>query len=192
MDTRIKTDVSEEILTLDDVSNFIKFEDDLDVEKFLINNMIVSVRAHFEKRTGLSFIEKTYETFFRHNDKPYVLPVEPIISVDKVETVDYQGTKAELVLNTGYFKKGLYQVEILTSEMAGWTNPLTSSGGYYDLLVTYKAGYGNDSTEKLPEDLLTAMRMQIKQWYDNRDDFYEFKILGTIEKILNRYKIKLL
>jgi hypothetical protein len=76
--------------------------------------------------------------------------------------------------------------------MAGWTNPLTSFGGYYDLLVTYKAGYGNTNTENLPADLLEAMKKQIKQWYDNRDDFYEFQILGSIEKIINKHKIKVL
>jgi hypothetical protein len=36
------------------------------------------------------------------------------------------------------------------------------------------------------------MMAQIKQWYDNRDDFYEFKILGSIEKILYLHKTKLI
>jgi uncharacterized phiE125 gp8 family phage protein len=192
MDTRIKTDITQEILNQDELKNYIKFEDDNAEEELLIVNMISEVRTHFEKKIGLSFIEKTYETLFHYDDKPFILPVSPVISIDKVELVDYQGTKTELILNSGYYKRGLYQVEILTSEMIGWQNPLTSFGGYYDLLVTYKAGYGNANTEKLPADLIGAMKKQIKQWYDNRDDFYEFNILGSIDKILNRHKINLL
>ena len=192
MDTRIKTDVAQEPLNMDELRNYIKFQDDNAEEDLLIEGMISEVRTHFEKRTGLSFAEKTYETLFRYNDKPFILPRSPIISVDKVELVDYQGTKTELILNSGYYKRGLYEVEILTSEMIGWQNPLTSFGGYYDLLITYKAGYGHADTESLPTDLIGAMKKQIKQWYDNRDDFYEFNLLGSIDKILNKHKTKVL
>jgi len=183
MDTRIKTDTKGEPLKQDDVLKFIKFEDTSNTSEIaLIIEMMASVRTHFERRTGLSFMEKTYETLFKYDDKPYVLPVQPVISVDKVETVDTYGTKTELDVNSDYFKRGLYQVEITSCYM---------TGTYYDLLVTYKAGYGHDDTEALPFDLQDAMKKQVKQWYDNRDDFYEFKILGSIEKILNTYKTRL-
>ncbi|TSA54096.1 MAG: hypothetical protein D4R45_04490 [Planctomycetaceae bacterium] len=192
MNTRIKTDTKGEPLSKDEVFNFIKFEDTSNTSEIaLIMSMIASVRTHFERRTGLSFMEKTYETLFKIDDKPFVLPIQPIISVDKVELVDQYGEKTELTLDTDYYKRGLYEIEIFTSSMAGWTNPLTSFSGYYDLFVTYKAGYGHGDTETLPFDLRDAMMKQIKQWYDNRDDFYEFKILGSIEKILNTYKTRL-
>ena len=184
MDLRIKTDLTSEVLKVDDVSAFIKFEDsDHGEEVALIANMISSVRCHFEKRTGLAFAQKTFEVLFKYNDKPFVLPVVPIISIDKVELVDYQGTKIELILNSGYYKRGLYEVEIQTSQM---------TSGFYDLLVTFKAGYGHTDTENLPYDLKEAMLKQVKQWYDNRDDFYEFKILGSIDRLLNLHKIKLI
>ena len=192
MDTRIRTAIVQEIVNREELNNFIKFEDENPEEDLLIYDMIAAVRAHFEKRTGLSFIEKTYETLFLYNDKPYILPVSPIISVDKVELMDYQGVKTELTLNSEYYKRGLYQIEICTSEVTGWPNPFISFDSYYDLLVMYKAGYGSSITEKLPADLLSAMKMQIKQWYDNRDDFFEFKILGSIDKILGRYKMKVI
>lgn len=62
----------------------------------------------------------------------------------------------------------------------------------YDLLVECKAGYGHDDTEDLPEDLKHAMKMQILQWYDNRDDFYEGVLLHSVDRILNSYKIRLI
>ena len=177
MKTRIKTDITSEILTSDEVSTFIKFEDTDAPETSLIKNMITAVRSHFEKRTGLSFVEKTYETFFRHDESPFYLPVSPVISIDKVEKIDYLGEKTELTLNTDYYKKGFYDIEIL---------PVLSSP--YDLFVTYKAGYGHDDTEVLPGDLMEAMKRQLAQWYDNRDDFLELNILGGIEKILQAHR----
>lgn len=184
MDLRIKTDIAQEVLSSDDVSQFIKFEDEDNADELaLISGMIASVRTHFERRTGLSFASRTYEALFKYYDKPYILPVQPVISVDKVEIVDPEGTKTELTLNSEYYKKGLYQVEIICDYM---------TGSYYDLLVTFKAGFGDAATEDLPADLKDAMKMQIKQWYDNRDDFFEFKILGNIQKVLNLYKTKLL
>lgn len=187
MDTRIKTDITTEPLLYADVAQFIKFSDSVAAEQTLIENMIKACRQHFERKCGLSFKERTYETLFRPFDAPFILPVMPIISVDKVETVDYQGTKTELTLNSDYYKRGLYQVEIQTSAVTGLKNPWRDGESSYDLLVTYKAGYGHTDTEVLPEALKEAMRRQVMQWYDNRDDFFELKFMGSIEAILRNY-----
>ncbi len=181
MDTRIKTDLTAEVIALDDVKNFIKFDEDSDEEVQLIQDMITAVRAHFEKRTGLSFGEKTYETLFHYYDRPFLLPVAPVISIESVEVVDYEGTKTALTLNSGYYKRGMLEVGILATISESET-----------LLVTYTAGYGDDATQKLPADLKNAMKMQVKQWYDNRDDFLEFNILGSIDRVLQLHKMKLI
>ena len=187
MDTRIKTDITSEPLTYADVAQFIKFLDTNASEQALIENMIKACRQHFERKCGLSFKERTYETLFKPHDKPFIIPVMPVISIDSVETVDYQGTKTTLTLNSDYYKRGLYQIEIQTSAITGISNPWRDGDSSYDLLVTYKAGYGHADTEVLPEALKEAMRRQVMQWYDNRDDFYELKLLGSIESILRSY-----
>lgn len=191
MDLRIKTDEADEILAAADIAQYLKYEDNAAPELAIIDNMIVEARAHFEKITGLSFIEKTYQVLFKHDDKPYILPVSPVISVEKVEIVDIEGTPDELTLNSDYYKRGLYEIEIIT-EASSISNPFRTFAGKYDLKVEFKAGYGNSDTEALPGDLLGAIKKQVKQWYDNRDDFYEFNILGSINKILSRYRVRLL
>jgi uncharacterized phiE125 gp8 family phage protein len=189
MNTRIKTDTTLEVLQPTEVMQFIKFEDTTEGDEVgLIVNLIKGVRSHFEKRTGLSFLEKTYETFFRHSESPYILPVSPVISVDTVETVDHEGTKTELTLNSDYHKKGLYEIEIFPYSLSTIANPWHSFEGTYDLLVTYKAGYGHTDTETIPEDLKQAMLKQIIRWYDNRDDFLEGTLLPEVNRILNLYK----
>jgi len=191
MDLRIKTDTTSEILATDEgggaIEQYLKYEDAQTAELALIDDMITEVRAHFEKITGLSFVQKTYVVYFRHEDKPFVLPVSPVISVDKVEEVDVEGTGTELTLNSDYHKKGMYEVEILC-DAGSIANPFRTFSGKYDLRVEFKAGYGHDDTESLPGDLMGAVKKQVKQWYDNRDDFYEMKILGSIQAVLRRHQ----
>ena len=183
MDVRIKTDITSEILSAADVKPYIKYEDSDADEIEVIDDMIKTVRTHLEERTGSSFAERTYEVFFKAHEAPFILPVFPIISVDKVETIDYLGIKSELTLNSGYYKAGLYEVTIITSA-AAMKNPFNESEPSYDLLVTCKAGYGHADTETLPKDLLGAIKTQVFQWYDNRDDFYEGNYLGAVDKII--------
>jgi len=186
MDVRIKTDITSEILSAADVKPYIKYEDSDANEIIVIDDMIKTVRTHLENRTGSSFAEREYEIFFKADESPFILPVYPIISVDKVETVDYQGTKAELTLNSGYYKAGLYEITIITS-LSAVNNPFNESSTR-NLLVTCKAGYGHDDTEILPKDIIGAIKTQVFQWYENRDDFYEGNYLGMVNKIIKLYR----
>lgn len=188
MDVRIKTDITSEILSAADLITYIKYEDNEADEIIVIDDMIKTVRSHLEQRIGSSFAEREYEIFFKSGDSPFILPVYPIISVDKVETVDYQGNKNELELNSGYYKAGLYEVTIIASVSASESNPFSESDLSYNLLVTCKAGYGHDDTENLPKDLIGAMKTQVFQWYENRDDFYEGNYLGMVDKIIKLYR----
>jgi len=188
MNIRIKTDTGDEPVTIAKARQFVKHEDDSDTAEItLITDMVAAVRTHIERRTGLSLVGKTYEVFFRWDDKPFILPVSPVISVDKVEKVDYLGTKTELTLNTDYFKKGLYDIEIIPM-LGATSDPLRNDNGLYDLLVTFQAGYGDDLTEDCPADILDAMMTQVVQWYENRDDFRELNFIGKVNKIVNTYK----
>lgn len=187
MDTRISSDLTSEPLTSAIAAFFIKYEDGNSDELDLIEGIISEARTHFEKLTGLSFAEKTFQTLFKYGDKPFILPWSPVISITSVKTIDIEGTENSLTLNSDYYKRGLYEVEIIADD-ATVSNPFREYPGKYDLKIEYKAGYGNAATEDLPADLLGALKKQVKQWYDNRDDFYEFKMLGSIRAILNKYK----
>ena len=179
MQIRITTDLSSEPLTLAIMSQFLKYEDNQSDENTLINTMISSVRILLEKRTGLTFAEKEYEIRLNSDDYPFVIPVYPIISVDEVLTIDYQGTESDaLVLNTGYFKSGMYEIDLTVSGL------IKSS----TLKVTCKAGYGHNDTEDLPALLIDAMKTQVFQWYENRDDFKELNTLGIIDKAVSLFK----
>ena len=187
MDKRIKTEITSEILSAADLKTFINYDDTNAAEIVLIDDMIKAVRTHLERKTSMSFAQRVYEIYFKADESPFILPVFPIISIDKVETVDHEGTPVELVLNSGYFKKGLYDVEILPV-MGPSSNPFASGSGHLDLQVECKAGFGHADTEILPLDIVVAMKSQVFQWYDNRDDFYEGNYIGKVDKIISSYR----
>ena len=179
MQIRITTDLSAEPLSLEIMSQFLKYEDDAEAENTLINAMISSVRTILEKRTGLTFAQKTFVILLDSDDYPFVIPVYPVISVDEIKTIDYQGTESDaLVLNTGYYKKGMYEIDLTAPGMSKSDT----------LKVTCKAGYGATDTETLPVALMDAMKSQVFQWYENRDDFKELNTLGMIDKVVNLFR----
>lgn len=185
MQIRISTALTTEPLTLAVMKHFLKYEEgeadaeDLTAEEVLINSMISSVRILLEKRTGLTFAQKTFEIHFDNDDFPFVIPVYPVISVDEVLIIDSSGTEGDaLVVNSGYSKAGMYEIDLNVPGM----NSISR------LKVTAKAGYGHNDTETLPALLMDAMKTQIFQWYENRDDFKELNVLGIIDKSVNLFK----
>lgn len=175
MHTRVTTDITSEPLSASGIADFLKYEDGQQSELDLIDQMIAEVRCYMERRTGLSFAQKTLETFFLRGDYPYMLPVSPVISVDKVETVDYDGSTTELTENSGYYLRGSQEKEVVISP---WS----------DVIVTYKAGYGHDDTEDLPKDIEGAMKQQVWQWYYNRGDWEGRNYLPHVEKVVKLHR----
>ncbi|MFO8021522.1 MAG: head-tail connector protein [Perlabentimonas sp.] len=176
---KISQDITAEPVSTDDVRQFIKHTDDTDTDEIeLIEDMIKGVRWYIERQTGLALAEKTIiEYFERDNNGQYVLNIAPVISVDKVELLDLEETATELTLNEDYFKSGLYEKVILTNEVSN----------SHTLKVTYTAGYGDD-TEPLPFDLKQAVMRQVKQWYDNRDEYLDGTYMSTVHAIIKSYQ----
>ena len=189
MNIRIKTDLEAEPLTLAVMSQFLKYEDNQTAENTLISSMISSIRTILEQRTGLVFAAKTFEVHFDPSDYPFVIPVYPIISVDSMVAIDYQGTETDLTLNTDYYKTGMYEIDLIINSLLNYNPETLDDDKYHDRYkVTVKAGFGHDDTETLPVALLNAMQIQVFQWYQNRDDFHEGNVLGLIDKAVILFK----
>ena len=189
MNIRIKTDLEAEPLSLIVMSQFLKYEDNQTAENTLISSMISSVRTILEQRTGLVFASKTFEVHFDPSDYPFVIPVYPIISVDSMVAIDYQGTETDLTLNTDYYKTGMYEIDLIINSLLNYNPETLDDDKYHDRYkVTVKAGFGHDDTETLPVALLNAMQSQVFQWYQNRDDFMEGNVLGLIDKAVMLFK----
>ena len=177
MDVRIKTDIVSEPVSLEEVRQFLKFDETDANEDALILNMIYAARSYIEKHAGIAMGKKVFQVLFNY-DEDLILPITPVISVDKVETIDIEGTATELALNTDYYVRGLQKKEIVYS-----------LGSAYQLRVEFSAGYGDDATETLPADLRHALLTQVMQWYENRDDFHELNIMGSVQRIIEMYNV---
>jgi len=176
---KISQDIMVEPVSTDEVRQFIKHTDDSDTDEIaLISDMIKGVRWYIERQTGLALAEKIIiEYFDRDSNGQYVLNVAPVVDVIKVELLDLKETATELTLNEDYFLSGLYERIILTNEVSN----------SHTLRITYTAGYG-DNTEPLPFDLKQAVMRQVKQWYDNRDEYLDGTYMNTVHAIIRSYQ----
>jgi uncharacterized phiE125 gp8 family phage protein len=173
MEIRIKTDLTSEPVSTDEVKQFIKFTyDTVTDEVDLLEQLIKAVRTYLERESGLTFSKKTFEIYF-DGDEDFTLPVYPVISVSSVQKIARNGdTETAIYETAGNYEKRIFTEISETSQ----------------LKVTCMAGYGESETETLPEDLKQAILKQVAKWYYYRDDFAEGNYLPEVKNIINVHK----
>lgn len=158
-----------EPITLDEAKDqcYIPRSDTDTTVESLLNGMITAARKVGENRTWRTLIDSTYE--YRLDEFPediIDLPKPPVTSVESVEYIDAGGT-------TQTVDSDNYRVD--TDSEPARLEPVNEWPVADDrlnaVIVTYKAGYGDDSGSSVPEDIKIALRMLIKYWYDNRDAY---------------------
>jgi uncharacterized phiE125 gp8 family phage protein len=193
MEIRITSDLSSEPVSVETIKQYIKFAYDDDTDEItLLSNLNSAVRTHIEKKTGLTFAEKSLEIRFNYEDGEdahfsqltynptafkFVLPVAPVISITSVKTVDLDDDETTLTLNDDYHTKGNYFREIFYD-----------LGISQELVVVCTAGYGS-STETLPVDIAEAIKKQVGRWYWHRDDYIEGNFVPEVNNIIQKYAV---
>lgn len=165
LQTRIVTDLTTEPVTATEAKLYCKVQDTADDALFTI--LIKSARRMLEKYTSCSFGSKTIHATWVEtpDDSLLELPYGPIISVDHVYRIDEEGNEEALTLNSDYYVIGDQDVILKITKY--W-----SSGAVHEnsIRVEYKAGYGDTSTEALPEDLKLAILKQVATDYELREN----------------------
>ena len=171
MDVRVTTDLAAEPILKAEMRNYLEFTATDTTEDTLIESMIKSARILLERKSNLSFGAKTLQVLFRAEElinDSVMLPYSPLISITSVKAVDAEETKTALTLNSGYFKRGLKNVELIISYSG--TGLVGSDLSGSDIEVIYVTGYGNAATETLPETWRELIRRQVKIWYLRGDE----------------------
>ena len=165
MQVKTISEIEIEPITVDQVKNYLKIDESIEVEDALISSMIKAARQLCEKKTNLSFIDKQLEAVFEYDELIEVsfrLPYSPHYEIVSIHLMDEYGDETELE-NTLYWssKGNIWEVTI---------NP--SVNIFKQARINYKAGFGVDGkTEALPEQAVIAILKQVGSWYDNRGDY---------------------
>jgi uncharacterized phiE125 gp8 family phage protein len=172
MQRRIISDVSAEPVTLAVLKNYVKYTGSDSNEEALITSMGKSARELCEKYSGLTFAEKSITCYIDIEDlddrNRVTLPDYPIISIDNVYEVDNEENETEIEQNTGYYLEGMTEKELYFPKTIKIGVDVETELNYK---VEYKAGYGDEETEDLPEVLKVAIMKQVAEWYENRENW---------------------
>lgn len=128
----------------------------------LITALIVGARVAAEQYCNRTFCTKTLEVWTDEigRDTQLELPYPPHQSIEEVMSLDVEESETELILNKGYFKKGLTDF-ILTIQSAG------------QIKVQYKAGYLTSGAFQCPVEIVNCMKTIIANNFEFREDFIE-------------------
>lgn len=168
---RIKTDLTEEPVSVAEAKLFCRVSGTEEDELFA--TLITSARQSLEKYTSCSFASKTIHATWVEStkDDTYELLYGPIISVDKVYRIDYEGTEEEMTLNSDYYVFGDQDVIVKVSRY--WSSGMITTSS---VRIEYTAGYGNIATEILPDAIKLAILKQVATDYELRENI----AVGTI------------
>lgn len=163
---RVKTDLTSEPVSVAEAKTFCRAPSGTQ-DDALFAILIKSARQSLEQYTQSSFAEKTIHATWVESPKDDVfeIPYGPIISVDHVYQIDEEGAEEELVLNSDYYVYGDQDAILKISKY--WSTGVVS---LRSIRVEYKAGYGDTSTETLPEPLKLAVMKQVATEYELRED----------------------
>jgi uncharacterized phiE125 gp8 family phage protein len=152
-------------------------------EDMLFDALISSARESLEKYTSSTFAKKTiYATWIEIPDDWILeLPYGPVISVDKVYSIDDEGTEVLQTINSDYYVYGDTDAVVKVSQF--WS---TGERVHRSIRVEYSAGYEDATTGALPENLRLAVLKQIATEYKFRDNISEIGVvlLSNESKVL--------
>ena len=138
----------------------------LTAETSIFNILIPAARKAIEKYTSSSFGEKKISATWLKMPEDWILelPYGPHISIDKVYKIDDEGNETELTVNEDYYVTGAQDLSVQVNQF--WS---TGTVVTWSIRVEYTAGYGDETTEPLPDDLKLAIMMQVNCDYSFRD-----------------------
>ena len=144
----------------------------------------------FETATHRQLITATYDLYM--DDFPYEELEVPRPPLQSIESVKYQdGDDAQQTVTSSVYDADLISTPGRLYLDYNQTWPSDTRGHYNDVVVQFKAGYGDASTD-VPEDILQALMMMVSHWYLNREPV----VVGTVardipmtaQRIINHYR----
>ena len=155
-------------VTTAEMKNYLKANYGTDTtEDALLVDFIFSAQRFLEDLGQFSISSKTWKCWVdgKLDLKKLVLPMGPIISIQKVYRIDDEGTETELTLNTDYYKKGLTDLVLFFTSTPSDGIPRGTNLNWYPIRVEYTAGH-----ETVPDDLKIAVMKMTAENYMKRGD----------------------
>jgi len=202
----IVTDVASEPLTVSEVKDYIRVDDNID--DTVITNMIKSARLWVENYTNRSLLNRTLKYSIDYIDeveqplwegvrvgpdmtmrRRYLqLPRPPVVSVSSVKYFSDDDTETVFASSKYYVDNAREPARIVLRNGETWPTALRVANA---IEVTYVSGYGANRTD-VPEALIQGIMQTIAFYYENRGDVYDRPqnfAPKTLKLLLDPYKV---
>ncbi|MGC1504856.1 MAG: head-tail connector protein [Sulfitobacter sp.] len=137
-----------------------------DVQDAVLLSFLRAAIAAVEGRTGKVLLERSFQqsvTSWR-DSVMHMLPVAPVLAVTRLEQVDHQGTRVDVVPETYWLERDGQGSRL---RPVGAVLPRIAQGG--SVVVHFDAGFAA-SWEGVPADLRQAVLMLAAHYYEYRHD----------------------
>lgn len=208
---KVTTGPASEPVDTADVKEWLRIESDVTEDDTLLDNLISASRSwiegYIETKLITQTVTQTLDNWPRSREYVDPLPSEghidtvlaperawvelmgrPVQSITAIYTYDDSGTQSEWssanydLSNTGD------RARVLPKNGIAWPS---ATRNYDAIEIVYVVGYGASGSD-VPQDILTAMRMMIAHWYENRESVVMGIMPNTLEmgvkSLLSKYK----
>lgn len=209
---RLVTDAASEPVSTADARNYARVDDTSD--DATINSLIASSRRHVERITGLAILTQTWTAVFDRwpganrgglagpwwdgvrdgplsmltGSDPINLEKRPFQSITQIQLKDAYGGLTTVDPSIYYTSVSDYRGLLMLKLGQIWPTVILAPSGAIE--VTMKLGFG-DTASNVPDDLITAIKIFVKHFYDNRDLLNEGRSLPQphhVEDLLRPWK----
>lgn len=159
-----------------------------------IDTLVKAARYVCEAMTNRQLITATYELYldgFPSDNAWIYLPHPPLQSVTSIAYTDSAGDAQTLSSSTGYQTdtKGIIG-HVEPARFTIW--PATYADTLNTVTITYKAGYGDASTN-VPQSAIHGIKLLVGNWYENRESVVLGQMPATlpmaVEACFNSIKV---
>jgi len=170
MALKINTEPAAEPLSLMEVKDNLRLDQDAHTEDNLLNAYIKAARRHAEMvLSWRAFITQTWELWLdAWPDKNYIeIPLPPLQSISSIKYYDTDDTEATFSSSYYFVDTKSEPGRVVLNYGRSWpTTTLRPANGF---CITFVAGYG-DSPYDVPEEFRQGLLLIVGHFYEHREE----------------------
>jgi uncharacterized phiE125 gp8 family phage protein len=164
MKLQLVTAPTSEPVSLIDAKSHMRVE--IDTDDALITKFITVARRYSEKIQARAYITQTWDWFLdEFPSAPFDIPLPPLQSITSIKYFDKDETEFTFASSKYQQDKQGFLGRVTLKFGESW--PSDTLRPVNGVVVRFVAGYGNNGSD-VPEEILTAIKILIAHWYENR------------------------
>jgi len=188
---QIKTQPSEEPVTIAEIKIHLHMDADQTAEDTLLTSLITAARSYVEQYTGRALVTQTWYGYldqFPGND--YInIPFGNLDSVTSVKTIDSAGDEITLTVTTQYLVDSDSEPgRVVLPYSVSW--PSITPYPVNPIVIEFVCGYG--LAVAVPDGLKSAIKLIVGDLYEHREAQIEtgsFQVNETVQNLMFPYRL---